>query len=182
MPSVLVATAGAPDANSYCTVEFADAFHEDSLYGATWRAETDADQKVRALLTATRLIDESYDFMGVATSSTQGLKWPRFGVYDQGANTYGVYGINGYLIPSTVIPERLQEATAELAKWFLARDRTAEPTANIDGIKSLKAGPIDIEWRDGAHGRPVIPEIVRNMLRLWITGGGRSVEVPLLRV
>ena len=180
MPSSLDTTVGGAAANSYCTLAFADTYHEDSLYGSAW-VDVDDDQKTRALLSATRLLDEQFTFVGVATTRTQALKWPRFGVYDQGGDTFGVIGINGYLVSSNEIPLRLQQATAELAKWLLASDRSAEPK-DSEGVKRLVAGPVEVEFKDGNRGRPLIPEGVREMLRLWITGGGQSVEVPLRRV
>jgi hypothetical protein len=180
MPSTIDTTVAGASANSYCTVAFADSYHEDSLYGSAW-VDVAEDQKVRALLTATRLLDEQYEFVGSATTSTQALKWPRFGVYDQGGNSFGVLGIHGYLVSSTEIPLRLQQATAELGKWLLASDRSAEPK-DAEGVRRLVAGPVEVEFKDGNRGRPLIPEAVRAMLRVWITGGGQSIEVPLRRV
>jgi hypothetical protein len=180
VPSAIDTTVGGASANSYVSLADALAYHQDSLYGFGW-VDASVEQQTRALISATRLLDETFEFVGVATTATQALKWPRFGVYDQGGNTFGVVGINGYLVSSSEIPQRLQRATAELAKWLLASDRSAEPS-DAEGIKRLVAGPVQVEFKDGNRGRPLIPEIVRGMLRLWITGGGQSVEVPLRRV
>ncbi len=56
MPTI-VATKGAPDANSYADVSFADAYI-DELYlpGDYWSGMT-ADEKARLLITATRSLD-----------------------------------------------------------------------------------------------------------------------------
>lgn len=180
MPT-LDTTVGGADANSYTTLAFANAFHDASLYGDVWRAATDL-QRTRALITATRLIDEQFDFVGIPASSSQRLKWPRFGAYDTSAGAIaGVYGLDGYVVSSSEIPRQVQEAVAEYAKWLLASDRTEEDTTE-DGVKRVKAGSVEVEFREGARGKPLVPNLVAEMLRAFALRMSGDVAVPLVRV
>src|SRR5690606_40361313 len=95
----LIATPGAPNANSYVTLEEADAYVA-ALAGPSARAweQLNEDAKKRALLTATRRLDQE-EYAGRKASSTQALKWPRVGVRDEDGRTY----------PSDVIPEPIKD-------------------------------------------------------------------------
>lgn len=180
MPT-LDTTVGGADANSYCSLADANTFHDASLYSETWRDATDLN-RVRALITATRLVDEQFDFVGVPTTAAQRLKWPRFGAYDttQGAIA-GVYGLAGYSVPSTEIPRQVRDAIAEYAKWLLAEDRTAEGS-DEDGLKRVKAGSVEVEFVQGTRGKPLVPSVVGEMLRVFAVRAAGDMTVPLVRV
>jgi len=151
MALTLVATPGAANANSYCDEAFATAYHEAHPYGATW-TDGDAETKKACLITATRLLDEQFDWFGRVVNDTQRLLWPRDGVYD----------LNGYEIDDEVIPEKLQQATAELARLLLASDRTADNDAEAQGIKRVKAGSVEVEF-DNPQSK-TIPDAVVAMV------------------
>lgn len=158
MPLVLVATPGATNANTYCTLAEADTYHEsviDNTSLAYWTAATD-DQQNRALATATKLIDEQIEFDGAPTELTQALLWPRIGMYTAA----------GEEIDDDVIPQTLKDATAEQARMLLAADRSGD--TSTDGISALKVGDLSIDFSSSTPPkRKVLSDRVIEMLALW---------------
>ncbi len=152
MAATLDATIGGLTANSYASVADADVYHETHPYADTWEGADD-DEKVRALITATRLLDLYVEWFGIAASYTQALGWPR----------YSAYGLNGYVMSNLLIPDAIVNATAEFSRQLLAGDRTADPEFNP--LKRLKAGPVELEWKgEEPTAAEVIPDIVLAMI------------------
>lgn len=152
----IITTAGSAAANSYCSRSVADQFHLERVpVETTWKDASDT-QKDTALIWATRLLDLLYEWEGYVITGTQALLWPRSGL---------VYR-SGYVVPSTIIPFELQRATAEFARQLLVSDRTADNDLATQGIKSLTAGPISIEFDGSAAAASVTatPDIVRAMI------------------
>lgn len=159
MPVTVIATPGAADANSYATLAEAEAYIETRP--ASWAetsgwANAEEDDKNRALVTATELLDEYVRWSGRAATTTQVLGWPRACMRD----------LNRKLIAEDVIPARLRYATIELAAQLLSTDRTADSDADTQGLKSLKAGPVALEFKDSIQAKP-IPDRVWQMVALW---------------
>ena len=155
----LVATPGAANANSYITRSEADTYHESRLHIATWSAATDL-VKDAALMMATTLLDTRVKWRGAPTTTTQALQWPRTGLVNR----------VGAAIPDNVIPQELKWATAELARLLIATDRTAENEVAASGLKALKAGPVNLQFREDIATSPtrMIPDYVRALLvPLW---------------
>ena len=151
MALTLIATCGASNANSYCTLEEANTYHEGHLYAATWNNATDANKKT-ALVMATRLLDQGIKWTSSKNSSSQALEWPRTAAYDP----------DGYLISTSEIPTFLKNATAEFARWLLAEDRTAEP--DTIGFKKLSVGDLSLTV-DKTTQKQIIPVVVMQMIR-----------------
>ncbi|MGE3276728.1 MAG: DnaT-like ssDNA-binding protein [Vicinamibacterales bacterium] len=171
MALTVVATAGASTANSYCTRAEANTYHEAHPYASTWDAAGDTD-KDKAIVTATRLLDEHVEWEGVASTTTQALGWPRIGLED----------LNGNAIDSAAVPQKLKDAVAEFARWILAADRMADSDVEAQNLRSLKAGPVALEFGPGVRAK-VIPDAVWYMVRQWGTVRQRSgASVPLERV
>lgn len=166
----LIATPMASDANSYCTVAEADLYHAAHLYAAVWE-DADASQKTVALIWATRLLDEQVDWVGTKATEAQALRWPRTDVEDR----------DGYLLASTVIPNWLKNATAELARQLLAKDRLAVRDDAMGGIKSVSAGSVSVEF-DAQDRIQVFPESVQSLIDWYSLGTQGGYEVPLVRV
>ena len=145
MPIVVVTTAGAKTANSYASLDAGNTYHEGHSQGALWAAATE-DARNRALVTATRQLDAWFEWDGDVAYADQVLLWPRI----------GVIGRTGYLLDSKTIPPVIRDATAELAR---SRLTDAGPTDSADDISRLKAGPVDITFREGKETF-VIPEEV----------------------
>jgi len=55
---------------------------------------------------------------------------------------------NGFAIAETVLPDELKMATARLAARLATTDVTAENEAAVQGITRVKAGPVEVEYRD----------------------------------
>lgn len=171
MSVTIVATVGGPLSNSYLTLAEADTYHESRLFTDTWD-DADVDTKNRALAMATRLIDAHFGWTGSAeqlwkdkvlsahfawtglpASTTQKLCWPRTGMFTR----------NAVAIPSTVIPQELKDATAEFARQLITEDRSLDSDIEVQGLKSLSAGPVSLSFKDVVEGK-VLPDAVWNLL------------------
>lgn len=160
-------TVGGDAANSYCSVAAADTYHDHHLYGDTWNA-AELWRKQAALIWATRLLDEQADWVGTKTYASQRLRWPRSGGTDR----------DGYAIPNDLIPEGIQQATAELARYLLTEDRTAERGY---GILSVQADVVSVTF-DKTDQKPILPPSVRSLLTAFgAVPGGPAGWVPLQR-
>jgi DnaT-like ssDNA binding protein len=148
MALVLIETPGAIDANTYSTLDEANAYFEARLHKTNWHNSPDRNA---ALAWATQLLDAYFEWDGNKAASTQALEWPRLSVSDE----------SGYLVSSTAIPAFLKRATAEFAMWLSASDRTADPSSK--GVKSIKVDTIEIEL-DKIDRAPVIPALVSQIV------------------
>lgn len=146
----LVATAGAIDANSYCTRSQGDAYHQTHLYNTSW-LEADDYKKEMALIWATRLLDELVEWQGWKATQEQALRWPRSGVLDR--DSY-------YTLVLGSLPAFLTRATAELARHLLEGDRTQERSF---GLQSVRADAVDVVF-DKHDVKPILPPSVQSMI------------------
>lgn len=177
MPFVLDATVGGAGANSYLTVEEYLAYLETTYEPAQEDANALDDGPTLAM--ATRLINSIFaphrrlvrvkgeapyyivspTWTGLPASTTQALAWPRTGMFD----------LNGNAIASTVIPQALKDATAELARQLKVSDRTLDNDVSVQGITSVRAGSVAVTFKDMIDAK-VIPDAVYNLLvPSWLT-------------
>jgi hypothetical protein len=140
---------GLSNANSYADASDGDSYHEGHLYATAWTT-ADAANKAAALVMATRMLDDYFDWQGTKISDAQALEFPRYDVKDR----------SGWLIPAATIPQALINATCEYARWLLISDRTAD--ADTLGFKSLKAGSLAMEI-DRSDRAATIPSVVNAM-------------------
>lgn len=167
MPSSLDTTAGGTNANSYVSLEEANTYFDDRPNSSRWTAATD-NQKKQALLFATKLIDATVRFTGSKVSSTQALEWPRTGMLDR----------NGNSLSSSVIPTLLKNIVCEIALTTLASDRMAELDASVQGLTSLRAGPVTLSFKDTIPAPKAVADTIYNMFVFsWIW---RQVPGPVL--
>lgn len=171
MALVVNATPGDAAANSYATVAAGDTYHEAHLYGSVWD-DASTDEKGRALVTATRVIDTWFDWIGEVATEAQALRWPRLDAYDP----------DGRLLSDTEIPAAIRDATIELARNLLASNREADSEVETQGIERIKTGAVEIQFRAGVLAKP-LPDAVVSMLSHYgtkrtRTGGG---AVSILR-
>ena len=177
MPTI-VETVGAANANSYETLAESGTYFDERIPLPTpWVASGDAS--IRALLTATRVLDAmmyphkvlrrhangtSYyytarQWTGLPASTTQRLAWPRIGMFDR----------NGNAILSTVIPQELKDAESELAGQLLMADTTLDNATSVAGITSVKAGSVSVSFKDDIDAH-VLPDAVLNLMPAsWLT-------------
>lgn len=167
MALTLTTTPGSATANSYCSVEAADLYHDFHPYADVWNA-ANASRKQQCLVMATRLLDDLVDWQGQKTTLAQKLRWPRYLVPDRDGLIY---------LANNTIPEFLQQATAELARYLVAEDRTEERGY---GIKSVTADVVSVEF-DSTDLKPVLPQSVRNMITPYGGVGSTQGFVPLVR-
>lgn len=154
----LVATAGAVNANSYLTSAEADTYHDSRLSSDDWSGAS-ANDKIIALIMATRILDAMYLWEGYQTSDSdsQALRWPRFGLLHANQLEY---------VDSNVIPQELKNAAAEFARQLIIEDRTLDDDLEAKKIRSFRAGPVSLTFDSGISAR-VIPDAVRNLMPSW---------------
>lgn len=134
MSIVINTTPKDPAANSYASLVEANTWMANRLYTDVWDAATD-DNKSKALIWATALLDASMDWFGTRRTITQVLKWPRSGVRAE---------IDGPWYDYDTIPDILKQITTEFAALLLSRDRTVEPGLLGKGFKEASAGSLRI--------------------------------------
>jgi hypothetical protein len=151
MALTLDATIGGATANSYATRAQGDAYHDKHLWSDAWKS-AEAWKKDAALIMATRLLDEQVEWYGTPTDNeSQVLRWPRIGVLTKDGDRYW---------DQDELPRWLIDATAEMARYLISEDRTAERGY---GIKKVKADVVEVEF-DTTDQKPVLPASVRSMV------------------
>jgi hypothetical protein len=151
MSVTIVATAGAVDANSYCTLAEAETYFESRLHKDDWTSASD-DTKNAALVWATQLLDDLVDWVGGKYTESQALRWPRWAVYDQ----------DGYVVSWTSIPQFLKDATAELAMHLINNDIVTDD--GTKGFSELRADTIMMKI-DKYDRKSIIPRSVWVLLK-----------------
>ena len=130
MPDMVVEDgSGRANANSYCSIDDADTYHEKRLHTSDWDNANDDDRE-KALMWATMLLDALIEWNGYKYDEDQALEWPRGGCLDRA----------GYEVDVDEIPQFLIDATAEYARNLIARDWTAQ--ADTKGYSYLRAGDL----------------------------------------
>lgn len=172
MPTI-IATPLATDANSYLTLaEANDILANRRLHTAAWDAAANP-KKETALIWATKLLDAAFDWDGAVRDLNQALRWPRVGMLD----------LDERYVNPDLIPERLKEATADLALSLLARDRVSEPEMLGLGFSSARVGPLSVTV-DPKAVLQLIPEFIIDSMSPWGTPrnptGGMRV-LPIVR-
>lgn len=158
---------GKTNANTYVSRAEATTYHDAHLYADAWTDADVADQD-RALAMATQLIDDYFPFEGGKVTETQALEWPRWNATDR----------DGWAIDGDEIPTAVKNATAELARWLLAENRTADD--DTKGFKRMKVGPLELET-DRTDRKPVLPGVVRQMLRPFGAAAATGGVLDLVR-
>ena len=153
MAITLIATAGSATANTYSTLAEAETYFEGRLYTTNWDADTDPD-KNKALVWATRLLDQLMEWDGSYMTSTQALRWPRGGVTTP----------DGVWLNSDVIPDFLQQATAEFAACLLDENRTSDP--DTLGFQEMAISSLELKI-DKSDRKSVIPTVVWNIIKFY---------------
>jgi hypothetical protein len=181
---VIVATAGSASANSFVTELEAIAYANTRLNRGAWETIDDTEcteDEKRALIEATREIS-ALRFKGERVTSTQVLSWPREdcpnpdspGIDTVGGETLGDY-------PSDAIPQRVKDATCELALQFIKAGTTdvAALDPNI-GIVQKTTGPLSTTYAEPhqrAQGLARFPRVMALLAPLLDAGrtGGLTV-------
>lgn len=173
---------GLAGANSFASVAEFDNHLAGQLYAEDAAAAT-TDNKQRALMMASRLIDATVLWNGVRKAQAQGLGWPRYYAEEaeiqfRGFNAWTVWGSGYRYYDSNSVPKGVKAATCELARELLKTDRTAEPGEK--GIKSTTVGPISVTF-DATDRPAILTKVVRLMLRPFGSVPGSSLRFATVR-
>lgn len=168
---------GKSDANSYCSIAYADAYHADVTGSADWAGATES-AKQSALLRATQYLDLQYgswwrgyraNGFGADDDTEQALDWPRIQAYDQ----------DGWPYDEDTLPTRLLQATCEMALAFLKGDDPLATIADPGALasESVTVGPIR-ESKTYIGGKPYgyVYRKIDALIRPLITDGGEIIR------
>jgi hypothetical protein len=177
MPVTVTATVGSASANSYLTVAAADDLANLYLGTLNWASAT-TDNKGRALIMATRYLDE-LKWIGDKASTTQALLWPR---------TDAECG--DWSFTSSEIPQPIKQATFDLAEYLLGDGNVLSgagagsselipgiPNANL---KRARVDVIDVEFNQAGQAESknalnVVPHLKQVLGCLCLSGSNSSV-------
>ena len=182
MTVTVIATAGASNANSYLTVAAGDALADDLLGTLAWTTAT-TDNKGRALIMATRYLDQ-LEWIGDRTTTTQALAWPRTDA------DCGEWSFEDDVIPWPVTHAAFDLAEALLNTPTLLSGRGAGNAELIPGIPnaSLTSASVDVisvQFKNSAvpdrqNALNVLPGLRQTLGCLCLStpvGGSRSIPV-----
>jgi hypothetical protein len=164
---------GVPDANTYVDSDIV----ENYFLGDRLARFNGLDDKDQVLVSATQLVDISYDWKGTRCGIDQGLAWPRDDVE-----------FEGHVI--TGIPAAVKKAVCE-AVWLAMTEKSLFSTKNHQVIiRERVEGAVDVSYAGpGDKGNNAITrfELLDKLLRgLFNTDaplGGSSIgSVPVERV
>lgn len=159
----LNAEIGSSSANSYVTLDEAEAYFEDRTHVEAW---SEFESQEAALVTASRMLDWFVSWKGYKSSTDQSMLWPRTGVYRK----------DGSVVEDNIIPLDVKTAVFELALVSLEEDRTEDDP--LSGIEQVKAGPLMVKADVNDYGSDVIPEKIWKILSdLYSNGGSRIVRL-----
>jgi len=146
--------------NSYVTLNEANEYFADR-YGAEVWVSLDNNAKDDLLVTATRTLDQEV-WTGVAVSTSQSLSWPRSGTYYEPKQGYVIE------LPEDSIPQRIKEATFELALHYINSPEALTSSSTVD---SLKVGSIELtKIRSSAKA----PGKARDSYKLLLANSGSA--------
>lgn len=147
----LIVTPGAPDADSFVSLEAADRYHLNRGNEAWAAAEEFAREA--ALRRASAYLSSSFSWRGVRTHRRgQSLAWPRAGVTDS----------EGDALPSDTIPAEIVSATCEIAAVELANPGAMSPSIDLtQRVKRERVDVLETEYFAASAGdvRPVLPMV-----------------------
>jgi hypothetical protein len=165
------ATVGGAAANSFASLDEFGAYVDGRLNSAAF---TDANPNTQnqALVEATRTLSH-LGWKGERVTGTQALAWPRQWALDPDSPIADYYA-------TTVVPQRVKDATCELALAFLKAGTTdvaaLDPTRNV---KRKKTDVIETEYfepQQRALGLALYPEVVRYIAPLLASSSKRTVR------
>lgn len=177
MTVTVTATVGSASANSYISVATADGIANLYLGTLNWASAT-TDDKGRALIMATRYLDE-LNWIGERASTSQALAWPR-----------SEAECGDWAFTDAEIPKPVQQATFDLAEALLG-DNTLLTAAGagssqlIPGIPNanLKSASVDVisvefnsvQQAEAKNALNVVPHLVHVLGCLCLSKASSSV-------
>jgi hypothetical protein len=161
----LDSTISGETSNSYISVDDAQTYFDDRLNNDNWY-NAPAEKQEQSLILATAHL-ERFDYLGTRVSSTQALKWPRYGVEKPDSGHYYSY------LDATAIPKQVKDATCEMALSLLGSKAMDQPLSGA--MSSLRIGPVSIDFKSGGWTMP--PQVNQLLRGLRVNASG----VPMVR-
>lgn len=171
MAFVFDSTAGSPTANSYLSVEDADALAAGLINGSDWLSLTEQQKQALLVQATTRLDAEVYGGVPTTTVNTsvtphQALQWPRNWIIDKNYASGELILSNGglmYLDPNK-IPAALEKATFYQAMHYYNEfmDNPTVSRQDMDRLTALSIGPLTMTIQKRAEER--LPDMVKRLL------------------
>ena len=175
MAATINATLKSATANSYVTLAEADSYFETVPDSTTWDNKTD-DQKNRALISATRWID-NHVFYGDRCDVEQALSWPR--------NNYHVDRVE---LTCSVIPADIKYATYELARALANDTESITGSTGDTGLyEAVKLGDLEVKYNTASQATGTVNNVfdvypwLQSYLGAYCLGGSGSYQVRLVR-
>jgi hypothetical protein len=182
----LIATPGGLTSNVFLDWAAARAILDGVPNTSAWNSAT-SDEQDQALVYATTML-ESIAYLGVKSTVSQALNWPRQAVldpdYGQQAGAISGYMVGegnwGVYLSYTDIPVRIQRATTLLALEILRAGTGdvwgVEPTFDV---KRKKVDVLETEYQDPQRRRTGLrryPSVWREIFPLTLASVPRAVE------
>lgn len=164
---------GNSEAVSYCSVEFADAYHA-AAGNAAWTGLEQA-KKEQALVAATRWIENNYrgQWLGYVLTTNQALAWPRAGIVDPQT---------GVTYPLGWFPKALAEATAELADEARQGKLYANADPSKPALTEKTVGPITYKYAPQSPNTITAQKNFENVRQMLVElVGGRGLRLTSVR-
>ena len=154
MALTIDATSGGASANSYITLAEAETYMEGRSNVSLWTAATDGEKDL-ALVEAQRWMTVK-GWLGLRSTTTQALAWPRQDVINPDDPNADYYG-------TTTIPQRVKDAQAELALEFIKGGTTDISAFDSSGeIVEERVDVIAVKYAQGrATGMARYPTVMR---------------------
>ena len=169
--------------NCFCSLLEADAYHGRRLNNDTWRTATE-DTRTSALFHATDILHRQ-KWMGIPTSYSQALAWPREFIPNRISLNQGFSGdivhvnadtpesLSFEYLSATSIPQFLKDATAELANYLIVRaasgkDEVSQFTDQVSSI-GLGGGALNLSFREEKGAMTDMPDQVLFIIRDFLT-------------
>jgi hypothetical protein len=141
-----------PGAANLLHLALSPALSQDINVGETVERLT-ANTKEKALIQATSMLDEYFNWFGTILDEDQRLGFPRSSAYDREGNSYD----------REEIPRELKDATCEMALRLLQGDSMTEPSLTTQGFSEVTLGPINVKV-DTSNKDDVVADTVVSMV------------------
>ena len=176
MAVTIVATAGSATANSFISEVEQIAYMATRLNATAWTTVTGSTctaTEKQAMVEATRELS-MLNWHGRRSDTTQALAWPRWYVTNPDSPT-------GWIYDTAIVPQRVKDATCELAFQFLNAGTT--DLAAVDPNAGVIEKTVDVlTTRWDTHRRPTglarFPSVLRFIRPLF---SGQGAQTTLVR-
>ena len=152
------------NSNSYVSLLEANLYFQDRTHSSSWE---NFDDKSKALITASSMLDWSLDWKGEKTSPSQSMEFPRQKLLLD----------TGDYLDTDIIPKNLKVATFELALASLEKDRAKG--FDLAGLDSIQISSLKISTNQQiglSQAKKIIPDVVKYILGDLINSGIRLVR------